>query len=97
MIDYSHLFLLLNINDYQSFYGVIILLCKRFSSSQLAIIAAVIMVIGDIIGLIAALAAFDEEQQSKEETRHEIENKIRYLQDKARGLSPLRKVTNSTF
>lgn len=55
------------------------------------------MVIGDIIGLIAALAAFDEEQQSKEETRHEIENKIRYLQDKARGLSPLRKVTNSTF
>jgi len=35
----------------------------------LAIIAAAVMVIADFIGLMAALAAFDEEQQSKEETR----------------------------
>lgn len=40
------------------------------------------MVIGDVIGLMAALAAFNEEQQSKEETRRELKNKIKYLQDK---------------
>jgi len=37
---------------------VIILVCNKLSSTQLAIIAAVIMVIGDVIGLMAALAAF---------------------------------------
>ncbi|HHV98794.1 MAG TPA: hypothetical protein GXX36_04350 [Clostridiaceae bacterium] len=56
--------------------------CNRFSSTQLSIIAAVIMVIADLIGLVAALAAFDEEQQSKEETRRQLKNKIKYLQDK---------------
>jgi len=58
------------------------LVCNKLSSTQLAIIAAVIMVIGDVIGLMAALAAFNEEQQSKEETRRELKNKIKYLQDK---------------
>jgi len=48
----------------------------------LAIISAFIMVIGDIIGLMSAIAAYDEEQQSKEETRLELKNKIKYLQDK---------------
>jgi len=41
------------------------LVCNKLSSTQLAIIAAVIMVIGDVIGLMAALAAFNEEQQAK--------------------------------
>lgn len=57
------------------------MVCNKLSSTQLAIIAAVIMVIGDVIGLMAALAAFNEEQQSKEETRRELKNKIKYLQD----------------
>jgi len=61
---------------------VISLSCNKFSSTQLAIIAAAILVIADVIGLIAALVAFDEEQQSKEEARREIKNKIKYLQDK---------------
>lgn len=50
--------------------------CNKLSSTQLAIISAVVMVIGDVISLIAALAAYDEEQQSKEETKREPENKI---------------------
>lgn len=49
--------------------------CNKLSSTQLAIISAVVMVIGDVISLIAALAAYDEEQQSKEETKREPENK----------------------
>jgi hypothetical protein len=61
---------------------VIILSCNKLSSTQLAIISAVIMVIGDVIGLMAALAAFNEEQQSKDETRRELKSKIKYLQDK---------------
>ncbi|GAE91027.1 hypothetical protein JCM21531_4698 [Acetivibrio straminisolvens JCM 21531] len=56
--------------------------CNKLSSTQLAIISAVIMVIGDVIGLMAALAAFNEEQQSKDETRRELKSKIKYLQDK---------------
>ncbi|WP_243467893.1 hypothetical protein [Acetivibrio straminisolvens] len=61
---------------------MIILSCNKLSSTQLAIISAVIMVIGDVIGLMAALAAFNEEQQSKDETRRELKSKIKYLQDK---------------
>ncbi|HPT91956.1 MAG TPA: hypothetical protein PKW03_10505 [Acetivibrio sp.] len=61
---------------------MIILSCNKLSSTQLAIISAFIMVIGDIIGLMSAIAAYDEEQQSKEETRLELKNKIKYLQDK---------------
>lgn len=79
---YSHLFYLLNINDYQDIHGVSILSVNKFSSAQLAVIAAVIMVIADVIGLISALAAFNEEQQSKEETKRELINIIKYLQDK---------------
>lgn len=58
---------------------------NKLSSTQLAIIAAVITVIGDLIALIAALAAFDEEQQGKEETRRELENNIKYKQDKLKS------------
>jgi len=65
---------------------VISLPCSnKLSSTQLAIIAAVITVIGDLIALIAALAAFDEEQQGKEETRRELENNIKYKQDKLKS------------
>ncbi len=55
---------------------------KILSSTQLAIIAAVITVIGDLVALLAALAAFNEEQQSKEEAKRELESKINYLQKK---------------
>jgi hypothetical protein len=61
---------------------VITLPCNKLSSTQLAIIAAVFTVIGDLIALIAALAAFNEEQQSKEEAKRELESKINYLQSK---------------
>lgn len=54
--------------------------CLRFSATQLAIIAAIVMVGADIIGLIAALAAYDEEQESKKTEKADIENQIRYLQ-----------------
>jgi len=43
---------------------VIILVCNKLSSTQLAIIAAVIMVIGDVIGLMAALAAFAKQRRN---------------------------------
>ena len=39
---------------------------SKISSAQLAVIAAFIVVIGDLISLMAALAAFNEEQQSKQ-------------------------------
>jgi predicted amino acid-binding ACT domain protein len=61
---------------------VIALSCNKLSSTQLAIIAAVVTVIGDVLALIAALAALKEEQQSKEEAKCELENKIKHLQDK---------------
>jgi multisubunit Na+/H+ antiporter MnhG subunit len=63
-------------------WSVITLRCNELSSTQLAIIAAVIMVIADVIALIAALAAYNEEQQNEEEKKHELECKIKYLQDK---------------
>jgi len=42
---------------------------NKLSSVRLAIIAAVFTVIGDLIALMAALAAFNEEQQSQEKRK----------------------------
>jgi cell division protein ZapA (FtsZ GTPase activity inhibitor) len=64
---------------------VIALSVSKLSSTQLAIIAAVIVLIGDAIALIAALTAFFEEQQSEEETKCTLEAKIKYLQDKLKS------------
>jgi len=52
------------------------LVCNKLSSTQLAIIAAVIMVIGDVIGLMAALAAFNEEQQAKKKLGANLKTKL---------------------
>ena len=54
------------------------------SATQLAIIAAIVLIVADTIGLFAAITAFNEEQQSKEENNREIETKIKYLQSKLR-------------
>jgi NADH:ubiquinone oxidoreductase subunit 5 (subunit L)/multisubunit Na+/H+ antiporter MnhA subunit len=52
--------------NYYCTYGVIALTYNKLSSTQIAIIAAIFTVIGDVFALLAALAAFNEEQQSKE-------------------------------
>jgi hypothetical protein len=58
-------------------------LCNnRFNAAQLAIIAAVVMVIADIITLISSIAAFDEQQTSDESAKRDIENQISELQGK---------------
>lgn len=56
--------------------------CTKLDSTQLAIIAAIIMVAADIIALIAAIAALNEQQQNAEDTKRELEAKIKCLQDK---------------
>lgn len=58
---------------------------NKLSATQLAIIAAVIVLIGDAIALIAALAAFREEQQNEIEAKRALEAKIKYLQDKLKS------------
>lgn len=53
-----------------------------FSASQLAIIAAVIVVIADVIGLIAAVSAYREEQESADSNKRKLEDICKYIQDK---------------
>lgn len=55
---------------------------SRFNSAQIAIIGAVIVVIGDFIALIAAIGAFDEQQASDESAKRDIVNQISELQGK---------------
>jgi hypothetical protein len=55
---------------------------NRFNSAQIAIIGAVIVIIGDFIALIAAIGAFDEQQAIDESAKRDIENQISELQGK---------------
>jgi len=52
------------------------LVCNKLSSTQLAIIAAVIMVIGDVIGLMAALAAFTRNSKAKKKLGANLKTKL---------------------
>lgn len=53
-----------------------------FSSTQLAIIAAVVVIIADIIGLFSAVSAFNEEQASADNNKKKLEDICKYIQDK---------------
>lgn len=65
---------------------MISLSCFGLNALQLAIVAAIITVIADSIGLVAAVTAESEEQQSTAEEKQVIEDQIRYLQNKLRNL-----------
>ena len=58
------------------------LFIERFNAAQIAIIAGIVIVIADVIALIAAFAAFDEQQASQESDKRAIENQITELQGK---------------
>jgi uncharacterized protein YciW len=55
---------------------------RTFSASQLAIIAAVIVVVADVVDLFAALAAYREEQESSNDNKRKLEDICKYIQDK---------------
>lgn len=55
---------------------------SNFSASQLAIIAAIVTVIGDILGLAAAVSAAKEEKESSDNNRRKLEDICKYIKDK---------------
>jgi len=55
---------------------------RTFSASQLAIIAAVIVIVADVVDLFAAVAAYREEQESSNDNKRKLEDICKYIQDK---------------
>jgi ACR3 family arsenite efflux pump ArsB len=67
-----------------SLEGAIDISCNILSATQIAIIAAVVLVIADVIALVAAVKAFEEEQKNKADSNRDIENEIIFLKGKLR-------------